>query len=100
MLIFTGILIGVVLVTMVGKTIHVMQAVGWLPITPILGVQVPFWLGTWFGVYPTWQGLLAQTCSAVFVIGSYSLAEYFQKARRTQRKSRVPINHISSEETG
>jgi high-affinity iron transporter len=41
MLILTGILIGVVLTNMVGSTIHVMQIVGWLPVTPVIGLNVP-----------------------------------------------------------
>ena len=39
MLVWTGALIGLVLVTMVGKTVHVMQAVSWLPISPIRGLR-------------------------------------------------------------
>jgi hypothetical protein len=35
MLIFTGILIGFVLLVMVGNTVHIMQVVGWMPLTPI-----------------------------------------------------------------
>ena len=41
MLVVTGIFIGLVLVTMVGNTVHVMQTVGWLPITPIIGAAAP-----------------------------------------------------------
>ena len=33
MLIFTGVMIGVVLVVMVGQTARTMQGTGWLPIT-------------------------------------------------------------------
>lgn len=75
MLVFTGILIGAVLFTMVGNTIHVMQVVGWMPITPVSGLYLPYWLGRWFGVFATWQGLIAQVASAAFVLGSYFLAE-------------------------
>jgi high-affinity iron transporter len=75
MLIVTGVLIGIVLMTMVGNTIHVMQAVGWMPITPISSVFVPYWLGQWFGIYATWQTLGGQVLAAVYVIGSYYLAE-------------------------
>jgi high-affinity iron transporter len=84
MLVVTGILIGLVLVTMVGNTVHVMQVVGWLPITPIRGILFPAWLGVWFGVFPTWQGLFLQIGSAAFVIGSYYLAE-FQASRRREK---------------
>ncbi|MCC6612314.1 MAG: FTR1 family protein [Anaerolineae bacterium] len=82
MLVFTGILIGAVLVTMVGNTVHVWQVVGWLPITPISGVYLPYWLGRWFGIFATWQGILLQIASAVFVIGSYFWAERLSQSKR------------------
>ena len=82
MLVWTGVLIGLVLVTMVGKTVHVMQAVGWVGITPIQGVTPPYWAGLWFGLYATWQGVIMQIGAAVFVVGSYYLAEGMQTKRR------------------
>ncbi|MBI5566027.1 MAG: FTR1 family protein [Chloroflexi bacterium] len=87
MLIFTGILIGGVLLVMVGNTVHVLQVVGWLPIHLIDGVTLPFWLGTWFGLYPTWEGIALQLAAAVFVIGSYMLAE--GSVHRVSRQPRV-----------
>ena len=82
MLIFTGVLIGAVLVVMVGKTTHVMQVVGWLPADP-LGVDLPIWLGTWIGVYSTWQGVALQVVSVLFVLGSYFVAEHqLHRSRR------------------
>ena len=58
MLIVTGVMIAAVLVTMVGSTVHTLQLVGWAPISPIPGAEaLPYWLGVWFGVYGTWQGL-------------------------------------------
>ena len=82
MLVWTGVLIGLVLVTMVGKTVHVMQAVGWVGITPIQGLTPPYWAGLWFGLYATWQGVIMQIGAAVFVVGSYYLAEGMQTKRR------------------
>ena len=52
MLIVTGVMIGFVLVVMVGQTARTMQGTGWLPITPI-DADFPYWLGLWFGVFPT-----------------------------------------------
>jgi len=75
MLIITGVLIGVVLLQMVGSTVHVFQVVGWLPIHAIGNHPLPYWLGTWFGVYATWEGVVAQALAGAFVIGSYYLAE-------------------------
>ena len=80
-LIITGILIGSVLLQMAGSTIHVLQVVGWLPIHIIPGLDLPYWLGTWFGLYATWEGLGFQLGAMVFVIGSYYLAEGLRKHR-------------------
>ncbi|GAB4112380.1 MAG: FTR1 family protein [Roseiflexaceae bacterium] len=79
MLVVTGILIGAVLLQMVGNTVHIMQVVGWLPIDPIRWLIFPTWVGFWFGLYATWEGILFQAAAAIFVIGSYFLAEHMQK---------------------
>ncbi|MBC8171012.1 MAG: FTR1 family protein, partial [Anaerolineae bacterium] len=84
MLIVTGVMIGFVLLTMVGHTVHVMQAVGWLPITPISNLNIPFWMGQWFGLFATWQGIILQFVAGAFVIGSYFLAEHQTRNRRTR----------------
>ena len=49
-------MIGVVLVVMVGQTARTMQGTGWLPITS-LDIDLPYWLGLWFGVFPTVETL-------------------------------------------
>ena len=85
MLIVTGVLIGFVLVVMVGQTARTMQGVGWLPITPI-GAEPPYWLGVWFGVYPTWETIGAQIVAAVFVIGSYYVAKEVKRPGRRARR--------------
>jgi high-affinity iron transporter len=87
MLIVTGVMIGFVLVVMVGQTARTMQGVGWLPITPI-GGEPPYWLGVWFGVYPTWETLGAQLVAAVFVIGSYYVAQEMKVKRPSRRAQR------------
>ena len=88
MLIYTGVMIGAVLLVMVGNTVHVLQVVGWLPIHLIPGVSVPIWMSTWFGLFPTWEGIGLQIASAAFVIGSYYWAEYL-----THRSRRKPVKH-------
>jgi high-affinity iron transporter len=88
-LVVTGILIGSVLLQMVGSTVHVMQVVGWLPIHVVQGLDLPYWLGTWFGIYLTWEGLGLQFASAVFVIGSYYLAEGMRKQRIFSSKQQI-----------
>ena len=88
MLIVTGVMIGFVLVVMVGQTARTMQGTGWLPITPI-DVDFPYWLGLWFGVFPTWETLGAQALAALFVIGSYFVAQEL-KVKRPQRRGARP----------
>jgi high-affinity iron transporter len=84
MLIATGLLITWVLVVMVGTTVQTLQKVGWIAVTPIEGLELPYWAGLWFGVFPTWQGIGAQTAAAVFVLGSYFAAEAVRKRRRAR----------------
>lgn len=87
MLIATGMLITWVLVVMVGTTVQTMQKVGWIAVTPIEGLELPYWAGLWLGTFPTWQGLIAQTSAALFIVGSYFAAEGLRKKRRTRRFS-------------
>jgi high-affinity iron transporter len=76
MLIFTGSMMGVVLLVMVGEQAQEMQLAHWIPTTQIHGLieKIPAWMGLWFSVFPTVETLLAQLLSAVLVIGSYFLA--------------------------
>ena len=70
---------------MVGTTVQTMQKVGWIGVTPIEGLELPYWAGLWLGVYPTWQGVIAQCAAAAFVVGSYFGAEALRKRRRARR---------------
>ena len=83
MLVATGVLITAVLVVLVGQTVQTMQVVGWLPVTPVEVLTLPYWAGTWFGLFPTWEGLLAQAAAATFVVGSYLAAEALRKRKRS-----------------
>ena len=64
MLIATGLMITWVLVVLVGQTVQTLQKVGWVPVTPIEGLDLPYWGGLWLGLYPTWEGLVAQAGGA------------------------------------
>src|SRR5919199_1701346 len=88
MLVLTGVLVGVVLVVMIGGTALTFQDLGWLPRheTPF---TVPGWMGSWFEMYSTWETLGAQVLAALFVVGSYQLAEHL-KVRRPQRRGERP----------
>jgi high-affinity iron transporter len=83
--IVTGALLTAVLVIMVGKTTRTLQGVGWLPITPI-DADLPYWTGTRLGVFPTIETIVAQA-AAVFVLGSYFLAERLRRPGGLRRSS-------------
>ena len=90
MLIATGLLITGVLAVLVGHTVQTMQVVGWVPVTPVEGLSLPFWAGMWFGVFPTWEGLLLQAAALAFVVGSYVASEAL-KRRKRRRILAAPI---------
>lgn len=89
MLIVTGVLLTAVLVIMVGKTARTMQGVGWIPITPI-DFEPPYWAGLWLGIFPTVETIAAQAGAAVFVVGSYVLAERLRTRGRRRAATRRP----------
>jgi high-affinity iron transporter len=72
MLIYTGVLLALVLVVMVGESVQEMQLAGWLPTHP-LNIAFPGWLGIWLALFPTVEGILAQLLALVLVLGSYYL---------------------------
>jgi high-affinity iron transporter len=88
MLVVTGVLLGVVLIVMVGESVQEMQLAGWLPATAV-PLAIPGWVGLWFAVFPTLEGLVAQALAAALVIGSYFGAEYV-RVRRPRRPGEVP----------
>ncbi|MDF2627785.1 MAG: iron permease [Symbiobacteriaceae bacterium] len=96
MLIVTGIFIGSVLLTMVGKLVHSFQVVGWLPTHPIRSVSLPYWFGDWFGIFATVEGIILQIVCGVFVIGSYYLAEWMQHREAAAGAS---VAHVQSHES-
>jgi high-affinity iron transporter len=80
MLVLTGVMLGVVLIVMVGESIQEMQLAGWLPETTV-ALSIPGWVGLWFAVFPTVEGLVAQALAAALVLGSYFGAEYWRVKR-------------------
>jgi high-affinity iron transporter len=76
MLVWTGVMLGLVLLVMVGEQAQEMQLANWIPTTRIVALEniVPAWMGVWFSVFPTLETLFAQLLAAVLVIGSYYLA--------------------------
>ncbi len=87
MLVLTGVLLGVVLIVMVGESVQEMQLAGWLPVTSV-PLAIPGWVGLWFAVFPTVEGLVAQALAAALVVGSYYAAEYV-RVRRPRARGEV-----------
>jgi high-affinity iron transporter len=88
MLVFTGVLLGVVLLVMVGEQAQEMQLAHWLTTTPLPSLQaiIPSWLGLWFAIFPTAETLGAQALAAALVLGSYGIVRV--RMRREVRRSR------------
>ena len=76
MLVFTGVMLGLVLLVMVGEQAQEMQLARWMPTTPIAPLErvIPGWMGLWFAVFPTVETLAAQILAAAIVVGSFVLA--------------------------
>src|SRR3984957_8776352 len=76
LLIWTGVMLGFVLLIMVGEQAQEMQLANWIPTTKIGALEsvTPDWMGVWFAVYPTVETLVAQLLAAILVIGSYYAA--------------------------
>ena len=76
MLVFTGAMLGAVLLVMVGEQAQEMQLAHWLPTTaiPFLADHIHAWMGLWFSVFPTVETLAAQALAAALVLGSYFMA--------------------------
>ena len=66
----------VVLWVMVGEEVNEMQLAGWIGTTPIPGVSVPGWMGTWFSIFPNVETIAAQLGAVALVLGSYAAAQY------------------------
>ncbi len=91
MLVFTGMLLGVVLLVMVGESIQEMQQAMWIPATSA-GLPIPKWMGMWFAVFPNFQGLGAQAVAGLLVLGSYFMARRGRKSRGTSRDRPDPAS--------
>ena len=79
MLVATGVLLGFVLLVMVGESVQEMQLAGWLPTHTF--AAFPGFVGLWFAVFPTVEGIVAQVAAAALVIGSYVVAERVRSSR-------------------
>jgi high-affinity iron transporter len=89
LLIITGGMLLVVLWVMVGEEVNEMQLAGWIGTTPIPGVSVPGWMGTWFSIFPNVETIAAQVGAVALVLGSYLAAQYVRVWRPRRRGEQV-----------
>jgi high-affinity iron transporter len=92
LLIITGAMLVVVLFVMVGEEVNEMQLAGWIGTTPIAGLNVPGWAGTWFSIFPNVETIAAQVVAVTLVLGSYLGAQYlrvWRPRRRGQQPARL-----------
>ncbi len=89
LLIITGAMLVVVLWVMVGEEVNEMQLAGWIGTTPIPGLRIPGWAGTWFSVFPNVETIAAQVFALVLVLGSYVAAQYVRIWRPRRRGEQV-----------
>lgn len=93
MLVFTGVMLGIVLLVMVGEQIQEMQQAGWMG-TTTLKIQFPAWTGVWFSLFNNVQTIVAQVIAAIIVLGSYFYSQYVKvwKPRRQAVLKREAVN--------
>jgi high-affinity iron transporter len=88
LLVFTGALVVSIMVTFLGSAVRLFQTVSWLPVHPLPHLTLPNWLGVWFGIYPSWEGLLIPPLALVYVGGAWLYTKI--TARSAQQKYGAP----------
>ncbi len=86
LLVITGALVVSIMVTFLGQAVRLFQTVGWLPVHPLPGLNLPNWLGVWFGLYPSWEGLLIPPLALVYVGGAW----LYMKVTARNAQEKVP----------
>ena len=85
LLIITGVMLLFVLLVSVGEEVNEMQLAGWIGTTPVAGLNIPGWMGTWFSLFPNWETFAGQFIALALVIGSYVGAQYLRVWRPRRR---------------
>jgi high-affinity iron transporter len=98
LLVVTGFLVVTIMVTFVGSTVRLFQTVGWLSIHPIPHLNLPHWIGLWFGLYPSWEGILIPLASLAYVGGAWLFLRWRsgQNPRGEFTPSRPPAQQRAS----
>jgi high-affinity iron transporter len=89
LLIATGGLLLFVLLVSVGEEVNEMQLAGWISTTPVHGLRLPAWMGTWLSLFSNWETFAGQFLALALVIGSYVAAQYARVWRPRRRADRA-----------
>jgi len=93
LLLVTAALVGLVLITFTGGTVRALQVISWLPTTRFMEGSLPQWLGTWFGIYNTWECMIGQAFAVALVLGTWRIARF--KAKRDAARRRA--QHVTQD---
>jgi high-affinity iron transporter len=85
LLVITGVLVVSIMMTFIGSTVRLFQIVGWLPVHPIEGLQIPTWAGLWLGLYPTYEGLLIPLAGIAYVGGTWIYNKWNVQRQRVEQ---------------
>jgi high-affinity iron transporter len=106
LLIITGVMLLFVLLVAVGEEVNEMQLAGWIGTTPVPGLNLPGWTGTWFSLFPNWETFAGQFLALALVIGSYLAAQYLRVWRprkhgqQTAHLARTPPERPADRDVG
>jgi high-affinity iron transporter len=73
----------------VGEEVNEMQLAGWIGTTPVHGLYIPGWMGTWFSLFNNWETFIGQAIALLLVLGSYVGAQYWRVWRPRRRGQQV-----------
>jgi high-affinity iron transporter len=91
LLVFTGVLVVSIMVTFLGSAVRLFQTVGWLPVHPLPGLNMPNWVGVWFGLYPSWEGLLIPPLALVYVGGAWLYLKFATRHAQERHPDGPPV---------
>jgi len=106
LLIVTGVMLLFVLLVSVGEEVNEMQLAGWIGTTPVPGLNIPGWMGTWFSLFGNWETFAGQFVALALVIGSYLGAQYLRvwrprrRGQQTARPATAPPERPADLEVG
>jgi len=87
MLVYTGALVVMVLFTFLGSTARLLQTIGWLSVHPIPGLHISAKIGTWLGLYPTVEGMIAPFLAFAYVGSAWLWVKFSAKKSQAAMKA-------------